>query len=356
MSCQRDKRVPELNGRCIRFALPQRRLVCRFPTLVVESNLVRACRPFPAELQRHIVAAVVEPRCFRRPVPIGALPHLAHPPAIDAPLPADASGRGQSVRRPCSGFCGVFQYPAELAHGLKRGSKASAVVARAVMLATPPLVIDRRKRAPQLARRVRNNRPRPTVFAGVALFRPCINSWQFCIASIRLYKNGGNVSHNNSFKADAASSFPLRPASLRRGLSPVLGFFGALQCGPEPKRPAYSGELRFLGLRGANADRPLAPLVGRQLWPAWLFLVGGLHGAPTFERSNSARASSIDLNVRPLRACSKTHSMNSPAGRGSRLGNPPIRLRAAATVLFGPLFLISFPPITPYWRAVIVPH
>ena len=200
MSCQSDKRVPKLDGRCIRFAFAQRRLVCRFPALVAESNLVRAVRPFPAQLQRHIVAAVVEPRCFRRPVPIGALPHLAHPPAIDAPLPADASGRGQSVRRPCSGFCGVFQHPAELSHGLKRGSKASAVVSGSIVFATPPLVIDRRKRAPQLARWVRNDRPRPTVFAGVSMFRPSVNSWKSCIASVRLYKNGGNVSHNNSFK------------------------------------------------------------------------------------------------------------------------------------------------------------
>lgn len=203
VSCQSNKRVPELNGRCIRFALPQRRLVCRFPTLVVESNLVRACRPFPAELQRHIVAAVVEPRCFRRPVSIGALPHLAHPPAIDAPLPANASGRCKPVRRPCAGFCRVFQHPAELAHGLKRRSKASAVVSGSVVFSTPPLVIDRCKRAPQLAGRVRNNRPRPTVFAGVTLFRPCVNSWQSCIASIRLYKYRGNVSHNNSFKPTA---------------------------------------------------------------------------------------------------------------------------------------------------------
>lgn len=196
MSCQRDKRIPKLDGRCVRFAFPQRRLVRRFAALVVESNLMRSDRPVPAQLQWRLGAVVVEPRCFRRPVSIGALPHLAHPPAIDAPLPANSGWRGKSMHRPCSGFCRVFQHPAESAHGFKRSGKTPAVVPRPVVLATPALVIDRRERTPQLARRVRNNRPRPTVFAGVTLFRPCVNFWQSCIASIRLYKYRGNVSHN----------------------------------------------------------------------------------------------------------------------------------------------------------------
>jgi len=136
------------------------------------------------------------------------LPHFTNPTAIDAPLPANPGGRGKSMRRPCSGFCRVFQHTAESAHGVKRSGKAAAIISWAVVFSTPPLVIDRRKRAPQLARRVGHNRPRPTVFAGVALFRPSVNFWQSCIASVRLYKNGGNVSHNNSFKPT-----PLRGAA-----------------------------------------------------------------------------------------------------------------------------------------------
>ena len=212
VSCQSNKRVPKLNGRCVRFAFSQRGLVSRFAALVVESNLMRACRPFPAQLQRRIVAAVVEPRRFSRSVSIGALPYLTNPSAIDASLPADAGGRGKSMRRPCSGFRRVLEDAAESAHRLKRRSKATAVVSGPVVFAAPSLVIDRRKRAPQLAGRVRNNRPRATVFAGVALFRPCINFWQSCIASIRLYKYRGNVSHNNSFK----------PTPFRRGLTQVI--------------------------------------------------------------------------------------------------------------------------------------
>lgn len=203
VSCQSNKRVPKLNWRCVRFAPPQRRLVRRFSSLVMESNLMRACRPFPAQLLRRIVAAVVEPSRFSRSVSIGALPYLTNPSAIDASLPADAGGRGKSVRRPCSGFCRVFQHAAESAHGFKCSGKTPSVVPWPVLLAAPPLVIDRRKRAPHLAGRVRNNRPRPTVFAGVALFRPSVNFRQSCIASVRLYKNCGNVSHNNSFKPTA---------------------------------------------------------------------------------------------------------------------------------------------------------
>ncbi len=208
VSCQSNKRVPKLNWRCVRFASPQRRLVRRFSSLVMESNLVRAFRPSPSQLQRRLGPVVVEPRCFRRTVSVGALPHLTNPSAIDAPLPANACGRCKPVRRPCPSFCRVFQHAAKSAHGFKRVGKASAVVSGSVVFAAPPLVIDRRKRAPQLARRVRNDRPRPTIFAGVSLFRPSVNSRQSCIASIRLYKNCGNVSHNNSFKPT-----PLRGAA-----------------------------------------------------------------------------------------------------------------------------------------------
>lgn len=203
MSCQSDKRVPELDGRCVGFALAKRRLIRRFTALVVVSNLVRAIRPIPAQLHRRIVAAVVEPCRLRCSMPVGALPHLADPAAIDAPLPADASGCSQPVHRPGAGFCRVFQHAAKSAHRVQRSRKTAAVVTRPVVFTAPSLVVDRRKRTPQLAGRVRHHRPRPTVFAGVSLFRPRINFWQSCIASIRLYKYRGNVSHNYSLKADA---------------------------------------------------------------------------------------------------------------------------------------------------------
>ncbi len=158
VSCQSDKRVPKLNGRCIRFSFPQRLLVRRLSALVVESNLVRAAYALvPAQLQRRLGAVVVEPRRFRRQVSVGALPHLTNPSAIDASLPSNAGGRGKFVRRPCSGFCRVFQNTAESAHGFKCGSKAAAIVAGSVMFSSPSLVIDRRKSAPQLAGWMRNN-------------------------------------------------------------------------------------------------------------------------------------------------------------------------------------------------------
>ena len=191
VSCQSNKRVPKLNGRCVRFTLPQRRFVRRFASLVVESNLVRAIRSVPAKLQRRLQPVVVKPCCLRRPVSVCALPHFANPTTIDASLPANAGGRGKSVRRPCSGFCRVFQHTAKSAHGFKRVGKASAVVSGSIVFATPPLVIDRRKRAPQLARWVRNDRPRPTVFAGVALFRPCINFRIVPVSAVHLHKQRG---------------------------------------------------------------------------------------------------------------------------------------------------------------------
>lgn len=199
VSCQCNKRVPKLDGRCIRFALTKRRFVCRLPALVVESNLVRSFCAFPTQLQWRLFAVVVEPRCLCGSMPIGALPHFTYPSAIDAPLPPDASRRGQPMRRPCAGFRRVFQHSAEPTHRSKRAGKASAIISGPVVFATPALVIDRRKRAPQLARRMRNNRPRATVFPRVALFRPRINFRIPRITSIWLHENCGNVSHNKSF-------------------------------------------------------------------------------------------------------------------------------------------------------------
>jgi hypothetical protein len=176
VSRQSDKRVPKLNGRRIRFSTPERRLVRRFPALVMKTNLVRPHGPLPSQLQRRLRSAVVQPCGLCCSMSVGALPHLADPSSIDAHLPSNSGGCREPMRCPRAGFCRMLQHAPESTYGVEGSSKTAAIVSRPVVFATPPFVIDRRKRAPQLAGRVRNNRPRPTVFAGVPLFRPCVNS------------------------------------------------------------------------------------------------------------------------------------------------------------------------------------
>ena len=191
VSCQSDKRVPKLNGRCVCFALPKRRLVCRLTALVVESNLARAFRSVPSQLQRRLRSAVVQPCGLCCPMSVGALPHLADPSATDAHLPSNSGGCREPMRRPCSGFRRVFQHSAVPAHGIEGSSKTAAIVSRLVVLAAPPLVIDRCKRTPQLARRVRHNRPRATVFPGVPLFRPSVDIRIVPVSAVHLHKQRG---------------------------------------------------------------------------------------------------------------------------------------------------------------------
>ena len=183
--------VPKFQRRGVRLSLSESRLVRRLTSLVVKPNLVRPFWPCPPKFKRRVRTAVVEPCRLVSAVPVCALPNLAHKTAINGALPANGFRRGQPVRGPCLCLRRVFKYPAKPPHALKRRSKAAAIVAGSVVFSAPPLVIDRRKRAPQLARWVRNDRPRPAVFAGVALFRPSVNFRIVPVSAVHLHKQRG---------------------------------------------------------------------------------------------------------------------------------------------------------------------
>ena len=196
---QAQQFVPKFQRRGVRLSLAEGRLVRCLPALVVKTNLVRPGWPVPSQFKRRVRAVVVKPSRFVRPVPVGALPNLAHPTAIDGSLPANPSRLRQSVRCPCLRFRRVFEHPAKAPHAIQRRSKTAAVIARLVVLAAPAGIVHVRHRAPQLAGRVRNNRQRPGVASGVPLLRPSINARQVCIAPARLHKQGSQA-HNIAVK------------------------------------------------------------------------------------------------------------------------------------------------------------
>jgi hypothetical protein len=196
---QAQQFVPKFQRRGVRLFLAEGRLVRRFPSLVVETYLVRTFGPLPPQFKRRVRSVVVKPCCLVRSVPVGALPNLAHPVAIDGHLPASPGGFCQSVRSPCLRFRRVFQHPTKPPHALKRRGKAAAVVPRSVVLSTPSGIVRVRHCAPQLAWRVRHNRQRPRVASRVSMLRPGVHAGQSRVASVRLHKQCG-AAHNNAVK------------------------------------------------------------------------------------------------------------------------------------------------------------
>lgn len=82
----------------------------------------------------------------------------------------------------------MLENAAPFAHGSERGFKAPAVVAGPVVLAAVSLVVERGEVDPEMTRRMRNDRQRSGVEAGVAGFGPCVNAGQSSVTSVRLNK------------------------------------------------------------------------------------------------------------------------------------------------------------------------
>lgn len=140
----------------------------------------------PSQFMRLRLAFVVEPRRLVRSMPVGALPHLAHPPKA-ATLPTYSGWLIQPVGGPCPRLCRVLKHSAPAVHRRQCSSEASAVVPWPVVFAAPSSVIHRRHRAPQLARRVGNHRQRPLVVAGIPRFVPCVYPRPTRVTPVRLY-------------------------------------------------------------------------------------------------------------------------------------------------------------------------
>lgn len=167
-----QQRVSEFHRGSVGLSLVEGGFVGGFAALIVKSNLVRACGARPAQFKGRRSAVVIKPRRLARSMPVCALPYLANPATINHALPTAAARRRQAMRCKGAAFRWVLKHTAPAPHGIYSGSKTPCVVARPVVLATPSLVVHYRQRAPQLARRVCHNRPRPSVEPRVSMLRP----------------------------------------------------------------------------------------------------------------------------------------------------------------------------------------
>ena len=119
-------------------------------------------------------------------MPVGALPHLAHPPEA-ATLPACPGWLRQVVRGPCSRLCRVFKYSAPAVHRRQRGGETSGVISRPVVLPAP----SRRNSPPPSLPTVGMAGAPPLatalVVSGVPCFMPRINPRPIRVAPVRLH-------------------------------------------------------------------------------------------------------------------------------------------------------------------------
>lgn len=114
----------------------------------------------------------IEPRLFAREVPVMALLNMAGPSGVEVGgYPTTFTGRPIEVESgPCMAVGRVLQHAAPSAHGGKRGSKAAIVIPELVLMRLAGTAVP--EAAPALAGRVRHDRMRAGVGAGVARFVP----------------------------------------------------------------------------------------------------------------------------------------------------------------------------------------
>jgi hypothetical protein len=171
---QPNQRVTERRRRGARFALPEPR---QWPSdLRVVADAGSSRYALPPELKRRAVAHVIQPCSLARPVPVRVLPDRARPNVPVGPDPTHAHGTWQAERAKRRALRGVFENTAPALHRRKCRREAPAVIARAVVLATPPRIVQRREPSPKLARRMSHNGMWPDVRSRVADAVPRINT------------------------------------------------------------------------------------------------------------------------------------------------------------------------------------
>ena len=228
-----QKLFAELERRGVRLTLAEGRLVSSLPALIVKPYLMRANRTRPAEFVRCTCAAIVEPRRLVGAVPVGGLPDLAHP-TFAAALPADSARRCEPVGFPRPRRGRMLEDSTAAIHRRERRREAPPVAARTIMFAAPAGEIHRRHSAPELARRMRDDRERASIAARVARFRPSIDRGITNVAAVRLHEERCNGRRNRrKFHAAPPSA---RPSTSRASFPASICASPAIP----PANPRYS--------------------------------------------------------------------------------------------------------------------
>jgi hypothetical protein len=100
-------------------------------------------------------------------------------------------------------------------NGVDGGIKAPSVISWSVVLAAPPLVVIRPQLSPSMAWRVRDNRMRASIHAGISTDIPRIDTGQVEIASIRLDKKGSDIMKGPTRRSSGAHDGGLSRRPLR---------------------------------------------------------------------------------------------------------------------------------------------
>lgn len=218
----RDKRVAKLDGGSARLtrAKPSSALSAAHAVAAPRHDRLHVFVGHVSPTQRgELDAARVEPRPFLRRVPVPRLLDVAGPSVVPvepvSASPTAARWWGQEpVRWPRVRVSRVLEDAAPLADRGERGSEGAAVVAPHIPVSS---LDESRERAPSSAWRVRNDRVRAGVEAGVTGLVPDVDVGEARVGSARVDVQSGD--HRASLLAsDAAMDAASRNATAASGL------------------------------------------------------------------------------------------------------------------------------------------
>lgn len=188
----RNEKVTERDRGGARRPPTDRRLVTRFPALVMEPNLMTTIGSMPTEWRRFTGAAVEKPCTLPGLVAVGRLPYFANPVAAIEP-PFAGLGTRETEFLPSITERRVLENAAPTSDGCQRRGEASAIVPWLIVLAAPTGEIDMREPRPKLAGRMGHHRPRPGIGTSVAGSIPGLDSRHAEVAAIRGNEQRGNL-------------------------------------------------------------------------------------------------------------------------------------------------------------------
>lgn len=150
--------ISKLYWRCICLSLAQGGLVCFFPPLVWESNLMRSGNPAPYQFIWPPFPVVIQPRRFIRPVAIRALPNFANISSITTQIPSHAYRRNKTMSTPCLGFRRVFKHSSERPDRPQSRSETASIISWPIVF-PPPISCNLWVRMAPIAGKVDDRQP-----------------------------------------------------------------------------------------------------------------------------------------------------------------------------------------------------
>ncbi len=159
---------------------------------------------------------IKEPRCLARPMPVSRLPDLADPLILTDARPAKWTRSPQFKPRKRQRLCRVLKNTSPAPNMGKRRLKATTIVARPIVLPSPPCEVGSTKRSPSLARRVSDHRGHTRVQTSVPVLIPAV------LSTDQNWVHASTVDEKTGYHHGSAYPASVAPAATILALFPLL--------------------------------------------------------------------------------------------------------------------------------------